>query len=457
MKPLVSFESGETAKQCRIVPLKRNGKIDGIIMAHSNCASIDPQARHIRWPDDTLKIDAYTLDGERLWRKDLGPGIVPGLWFCPVFPFDLDGDGDDEIYLVTNSNPDFPFDCHAMVLEGLSASTGEIVRSRPWHKVNSNQGLQMIFRFFIQAGFSKGERRIITAQGTYDCWTMQGYDAELNLLWERQKLIDDPGPCGSHMFPVLDIDGDGRDEIFFGERCTDIDTGQDKWMCDPEGWWGHSDIVMPTLDRKSGRWMIYTCRELPQPREARGIVMFDDQGRELWGYRNMEHVHTGWTARLCDDGTHRCFAVEMSGNKTGVLATHFFDIDGNRLEQPFSLQGARSVDFNGDGMHELVYGRIGYGRNFKPGEVQDPPPGVILDRHGKEVGRIEGGASCACKLLDHPGEQILTRDNEGVIRIYGCPDAKDTDAAKSRYEHPYYDSCRRLYAVGYNWNNLGGL
>ena len=121
----------------------------------------------------------------------------------------------------------------------------------------------------------------------------------------------DPGARPSHMFPVLDIDGDGRDELFLGERCIDIDTGADRWVADLEGYRGHSDIVMPTLDRASGEWSIYTCREFHWPEGSRGVVTFDGQGRERWGYRGMEHVHDGWTARLCDDGAHLCFALEI--------------------------------------------------------------------------------------------------------------------------------------------------
>jgi len=370
-------------RQCRAVPFKGDG-VRGLILAHCDFPNIDAHARNLRYPTDTLKISAFSLEGERLWQKDLGPGIVPGLWFCPVFPFDLDGDGSDEIYFVTNSNPDFPCDCHAMVLEVRNAATGELLRSMPWPKVNPHQGLQKIFRYFINGGYSNGRPRLITAQGTYDNWTMQCWDAELNQLWDRSKVREDPGACGSHMFPVLDIDGDGRDELFYGERCIDIDTGGDILVADEDGWWGHSDIVMPTLDLKTNRWSVYTCRELPQPEEARGVVMFDDHGRELWGHRNMQHVHTGWTARLCEDGTHRCYAMEMDPEKAAVLADHFYDVDGNKLESPFPLRTTLPVDFNGDGLHELVCGD-----NFELPDGECRPKGLVVDRHGNEMARVK--------------------------------------------------------------------
>jgi hypothetical protein len=83
-----------------------------------------------------------------------------------------------------------------------------------------------------------------------------------------------------------------------------------------------------------------------------------------------------------------------------------------------------------------------------------------VDRHGREICRLEGSPAYAGKLLDAPGEQIVTwPEGQGpnVIRIYACPGAQDTPAARRRYDHPYYAACMRIWAVGYNRRNLGGL
>jgi len=444
LKPRVEFNVGSPMRQCRAVPFYEQGRPRGLVLAHSDFPNIDPYPPYVRWPTDSLKVSAFSLEGRRLWQKELG--IMPGIWWCPVFPFDLDGDGADELYLVNSSEPERPLHANVLVLETYVPATGELRDARPWPRVNLNQSLSNVFRNFINAGYSHGRPRLITAQGTYGHWQMQCWDAQWNEVWTRTKTPDDPGCDGSHMFPVLDIDGDGRDELFYGERCMDIDTGKDLWIADAEAWRGHSDIVMPTLDRNTDRWLIYTCREKPEPPEARGVVMFDDHGRELWGHRNMQHVHMGWTARLCDDGTHRCYALEMTGGKTGVLGEHFYDIDGHPLEVPFPLQSTLPVDFDGDGLHELVYAG---------GERK----GVVIDREGREMARLLGnpGIGPKSKFLDYPGEQIMTWDENGTIRIYGWPQAEDTAAARRRYEHPYYVACDRLWAVGYNWRNVGGL
>lgn len=59
--------------------------------------------------------------------------------------------------------------------------------------------------------------------------------------------------------------------------------------------------------------------------------------------------------------------------------------------------------------------------------------------------------------LDSPGEQIVTADPDGTIRIYACPSAGDAPGARHRYDHPYYSASLRLWAVGSNRTNLGGL
>lgn len=46
-------------------------------------------------------IDAYTLDGKRLWRIDLGPNIRSGAHYTQFMVFDLDGDGRAEVAMKT--------------------------------------------------------------------------------------------------------------------------------------------------------------------------------------------------------------------------------------------------------------------------------------------------------------------------------------------------------------------
>ena len=42
------------------------------------------------------------------------------MWFCPVFPFDLDGDGADEIWFVDNVDSDHPLSLRGQRLARLA-------------------------------------------------------------------------------------------------------------------------------------------------------------------------------------------------------------------------------------------------------------------------------------------------------------------------------------------------
>lgn len=466
---LATININESTQSIRATIFDNAGR-SGLIFAHTDVHADNTERQSYDHKEQkTQKISAFTMTGEQLWRHDVGTGILPSsLWTCPVYPFDLVEKGVDDIYFVGNSSQKAPLDKNKMELHRLSGKTGKLIDVRPWPDFIDNQSESDTFRYFIAGGYSHGKPRLITAQGTYHELSIHAWDAKLNLIWKRDIHDSEAGCRASHMISILDIDGDGRDEVFFGERCIDIDTGEDKWIADRDYYHGHSDIVMPTLDRATGKWSIYTCREFPWPEGSRGIVMFNDQGEEQWGYRGMGHVHDGWTARLGENRTHLCYAVEMFRDKKkekeqGLkeaerffnINSYLYDMFGNQLEFPFVMDGATPVDINGDGYHELVYRDE---HPFRNNQGIGKRNGLVVDRHGNEIGRVKGspGNLPRSKLLDCPGEQIMTYE-AGTIRLFGCPDAIDSDEAKARYAHPYYKACQRLTAVGYNWRNLGGL
>lgn len=85
--------------QCRST-LVDLGDEQAILATYCADFEIDPYVEMFYFPNDTLKMALFTLNGEILWTRDLGKGIVPGVWFCPVYALDLDGDGIDEIWYV---------------------------------------------------------------------------------------------------------------------------------------------------------------------------------------------------------------------------------------------------------------------------------------------------------------------------------------------------------------------
>src|SRR5687768_18478974 len=100
------------------------------------------------YPKGTLRLSVVSPAGKTIWTRDLGRGVVPGMWFCPVVPFDLDGDGVEEIWFVNNIDPKHPLGLSSYRLERLDARTGATTGQWPWPSLAGNQSLSHTFRNF---------------------------------------------------------------------------------------------------------------------------------------------------------------------------------------------------------------------------------------------------------------------------------------------------------------------
>ena len=448
---LLELPVGSPIGQLRAVPVSLGeDKPRALLAVYCADAEVDPYVEMFFFPKDTLKLMLFTQQGEILWKRDLGPGVVPGIWFCPVFPFDLDNDGVEEIWFVNNIDPDHPLSLKNSRLERINARTGKTSGQWPWSNPERNQSPSHTFRNFILGGYVKGKPVLVTAQGTYGPMKLQGWNPDMSLRWEYVIESESPGARGSHMCPVVDINHDGIDEIFWGERCIELNTGKELFCADRDSYRGHSDVVQPVLDRVKNRWFIYTCRESGgvSPR----VVMFDDTGRRVWGDLKTGHMDMGWAARIGENGEHIVMAVRIGAKSAGPQGffrqeTEEFTykvFTGEKCSLPYSAFCTLPVDLNGDGVHELV-------RGLAEGN------GEVIDKAGRVIGNIDGSVAIASKFMDLPGEQILSYGRDGIIRVWADRNAKDGIQALQRYKHPFYKANQRLTATGYNVVNLGGL
>lgn len=105
------------------------------------------------------------------------------------------------------------------------------------------------------------------------------------------------------------------------------------------------------------------------------------------------------------------------------------------------------ADLNGDGLHEFA-------RAF--GEQADR---MVVDRQGNEIGSLGEGAylAMASRFMDLLGEQLLTYQADGTVRIWADRNAVKSQRGAARYAHPFYQLNQRMTGVGYNYVNLGGL
>lgn len=455
LKTALELPVGRPVRQCRAVPVSLGvGRPGAFLCAYGADFDVDPYVEMFFFPEDTLHFILFTEEGEVLWEKDLGKGVIPGVWFCPVLAFDLDGDGVDEIWFVNNKNEVHPLGTASYTLTGLDALSGKEIMEIPWpHTEDFKRSacLSHQFRNFIIGGYVHGEPMLVAAQGTYGDMYFEGFRKGLAPAWESKVSASDPGARGSHMCPVIDINGDGVDELLWGERCLELEHGRELFCCDRDTYGGHSDVIMPVLDAKGNPWRLFTCREQETDNGPR-ICCYDINGTRVWGNLSQGHIDLGWAARIGPDRKTYGLGVRI-GSKTcgpdGRFHDHYeefvYDMEsGRQVELGFSVYKSMPVDLNGDGYHEIVYGL--------PAST-----GEVKDRFGNPAGNIGGCAALSGKLLKRPGEQILSYGEDGCLRIWYDENAVDCQSAKKRYENPYYKKAMSLLGNGYNWCILGGI
>ena len=203
----------------------------------------------------TVFIDAYKLDGTRLWRIDLGKNIRAGAHYTQFQVFDYDGDGKAEMIVKTadgtidgtgkavgDKSKDYR-DGSGLVLkgpeyltvfrgvDGAAITTIEYTPSRDINqhvKGKNGKGYwgdnygNRCERYIAATAYLDGiHPSAVFIRGYYSSSYVVAYDFDGKTLKQRWfHKSEDPGKGlyeqGNHNIAVGDIDGDGYDEIVFG-------------------------------------------------------------------------------------------------------------------------------------------------------------------------------------------------------------------------------------------------
>lgn len=465
LKCIAEFDLGITLGQVRSVPVSLGDKGEAVLFCYSSHPGIDPWEEAFNFPTDTLKFALFTRGGERLWTRDLGGSVIPGIWFTPFLSFDLDGDDVDEIWFVNNLNNEAPFSLNGRVLERIDPLTGETTGRRPWPKGTAHESMSHVYRFFIAGGYVHGQPVLLTCQGTYGDMFLQCYNPGMEQRWSIKIAASDPGARSSHVCPVIDFNDDGIDEIFWGERLISLDDGHEVFCCDREKFRGHSDIIIPFRNADDGRMYIYSCREGHDvPGEDR-VWLYDDKGEPVWHAVDKGHMHFGWIANSGEN--YRKIAMAMRLNRVvvenGLMReaepdVFLFDaMIGEPAELPFCGDGDLAsdlipLDFDGDGYHEFFVKNDERSTNPK---TENSKRGRVIDRFGNDCGYIGGKQVRSGKIFqDIPGDQIMQfYPKERVVRVWGCPDAVESDVYKARHASPFHERNQHMMGTGYNHIN----
>ena len=248
-------------------------------------------------------IDCYRLNGEHLWRIDLGRNIRSGAHYTQFIAYDFDGDGCAELMMKTADGTRdgqgrvvsaSAVVSSSTVVSGLPADTipdyrnprGRILDGPEYITVfNGLTGAAMDTKPYIPArgdvsawGDDRGNRSerylagvgyfggrlpsAVFCRGYYTrtviaTWDWDGH--ELRNRWTfdtNTPQWNDYAGQGNHNLRIADVDGDGYDEITYGSMAVDHD-GRGLYNTG----FGHGDAIHLVPDAKSGHLYIWDCHE----------------------------------------------------------------------------------------------------------------------------------------------------------------------------------------------------
>ncbi|HKN96739.1 MAG TPA: cellulose binding domain-containing protein [Pseudonocardiaceae bacterium] len=218
---------------------------------------------------DPVYVDAYTIDGTRLWRIDLGRNIRAGAHYTQFQVYDYDGDGKAEVAMKTadgtvsgtgqvigDASADYR-NADGYVLSGpeyltvFNGRTGAVAATvnyvpprgtvSAWGDSYGNR----VDRFLAGTAYLDGRRpSLIMARGYYTRTVIVAWDFRDGALTRRWTFDSDAAGNGAyagqgnHQLAVADVDGDGRDEIVYGAMAVD-DNGTRLWNTGN----GHGDAL----------------------------------------------------------------------------------------------------------------------------------------------------------------------------------------------------------------------
>jgi len=409
----IKFQGNYAAQKIAVADLNGDGTYDFVIKQPA--LSIDP-ARRANTTGLTYKLEAYLSDGTFLWRKDLGPGIEPGIWYSPYVAYDFDGDGKAEIAVKTGPQdarePDGrvrkgPEWCS--ILDGMTG--GEIARADwlprdprlgDYNRVNRNQ---------MGIAYLDGKTPcLIAARGTYKLMMVDAYqyhNRRLDRLWHWEG--DDETPMirsqGAHFMHSADVDRDGRDEVVLGSCVLD-----DNGTCLYSVGLGHPDkcYVTDVDPTRPGMEIFYAIE--PWHDDGNGVCLVEARtGKIIWSIgQRTYHVGDGMVADIDPSLPGlECWATEDP--EGGSTASYMFSADGRRLGPPQDVPGCENWLFwDEDLLRETVIGG-GFGRGRSLSIVKYKGPTLTSG--------IEGNIMMVADILGDWREELITV-LPGELRIY---------------------------------------
>ncbi|MBN2163577.1 MAG: rhamnogalacturonan lyase [Pontiellaceae bacterium] len=436
--------SGYSANDCSAADLDGDGRYEIILKWDPDNSKDNSQ-----WGiTGNVFIDAYTQDGKRLWRIDLGPNIRAGAHYTQFMVYDFDCNGKAEMICKT---ADGTKDGRGKVIgdekkvwrtdgghilagpEYLTCFDGETgaavcttdylpyrvpgstdiepdesALKATWgdrHGYDGNRGE----RYLACVAYLDGVHpSVVMCRGYYTRSFLVAWDLVDGQLVNRWIFDSDEqkqgeyGGQGNHNLVAADVDGDGKDEITYGAMCVD-DNGKGLYTTAM----GHGDAMHLTdLDPSRPGMELWTCQE----HAPYGNALRDAATGEII-FRREAGKDTGRACAGDIDPTHP--GAELWGSTGCPL----YDVQGNTITNKYDLPMNFVINWDDDDLVELLSGTQISKYNWKT-NTRD----VLLDVSEYDCKSNNGSKGTPCLSADLFGdyrEEVIWRTSDSKeLRIF---------------------------------------
>lgn len=295
-----------TANDASVGDLDGDGEYEIILKWDPTNAKDNSQAGYT----GNVYIDAYKLNGTRLWRIDLGRNIRAGAHYTQFLVYDFDGDGKAEMACKTadatrdgvgtyigSSSADYR-NTSGYVLTGpefltvFNGQTGAAMATTnylPARGTVSSWGDSYgnrVDRFIACVAYLDGQRpSMVFGRGYYTRLVRVAWDWRNGTLTQRWNFdSNNSGNSayagqGNHQLSVADIDGDGKQETINGSSAVN-DNGTGSWA----NGMGHGDALhVSDMDPDRAGLEIWQPYESPGSNGQVGAALVNAAtGARLW-------------------------------------------------------------------------------------------------------------------------------------------------------------------------------
>ena len=412
-------------------------------------------------------VDAYKLDGTRLWRIDLGRNIRAGAHYTTVVAYDFDGNGRAEVMLKTadgtvdgqgkaigDAGADWR-NANGYILSGpeyltvFDGRTGRALATTDYLPARGsvaawgdNYG-NRVDRFLGGVAYLDGRRpSAVFSRGYYTRAVVAAWDYRDGVLSSRWVFDSDKegGAVrgqGSHWFAVADVDGDGRDDIVYGAAAI----GSDGHMLYSTGLCHGDALHVGKLDPRRAGLQAYMVHETPSCYGATGAEMHDaGTGQILWGVSGGgADVGRG----VCADIDPNYLGEECWASRGGLMAANGQQISTSR---PGNMNFASWWD--GDPGRELLDGTV-------INKWQPATSGVTRLLDGAQYGAASNNGTKATPVLsaDILGdwrEEVVWRTADNTALLVFTTTAPTTMRIPTLMHDPQYRAQVAGQNAGYN-------